>query len=114
MHSDLQKLSTYAKKVVDPKDLMTVKPLNGSKDVLVRGDCSTVSVVDKHQSLFGIKEGQFKGTGSDCDFSFGPQKAKICNETPSGIAYEGEDEEENQSSSRELFDHESQKNMDNV
>ena len=99
---------------MDPKDLMTVKPLNGSKDVLAKGDCSTVSVVDKHQSLFGIKEGQFKGTRSDCDFSFGPQKAKICNETPSGIAYEGEDEEENQSSSRELFDHESQKNMDNV
>lgn len=116
LHSDLQKLSTYAKKAVDHKDLMTVKPLNGSKDVHVRGDCSSVSVVDKHQSksLSGIKEGQFNGTGSDCDFSFGPQKAKICNETPSGIASEGEDEEENQSSSRELSDHESQKNMDNV
>jgi len=116
LHSDLQNLSTYAKEAVDHKDSMTINPLNGSKDVLGRGNCSTESVVDKHQSksMFGRQEGQLNGTGSDCDFSFGPQKAKMCNETPSEIAYEGEDEEENHSSSRELSDLESQKNMDNV
>ena len=76
LHSDLQKLSTYAKKAVDHKDLMTVKPLNGSKDVLVRGDCSSVSVVDKHQSksMFGIEEWKFNGIGSYYEFSFEPKK----------------------------------------
>lgn len=116
LHSDLQNLSTYAKETVEHKDLMTIKPLNGSNDVLGKGDCSAESVVDNHQSksMFGRQEGQFNGTGSDCHFSFGPQKAIMCNETPSEIAYEGEDEEENHSSSRELSDHESQKNRDNV
>lgn len=116
LHSDLQNLSTYAKETVDHKDLLTIKPLNGSNDVLGRGDCSAESVVDKHQSesMLGRQEGQFNGTGSDCDFSFGPQEAIMCNETHSEVAYESEDEEENHSSSRELSDHESPKNMDNV
>uniref|UniRef100_A0A0D6QWY7 Uncharacterized protein n=1 Tax=Araucaria cunninghamii TaxID=56994 RepID=A0A0D6QWY7_ARACU len=111
--SNVPELSTTVKELMGQKDSVTVKT---GTDIVATEDCSSGSVVDPQQphSMNGFAKTQSNGFGADSDFSFCPQIGKLCNETPVETAYEGGDEQEVLSSSRELSDHECQRNMDNA
>lgn len=106
------------KESTDQKDSMTVKAATA---LLTAEDTSRVSfssgpIVDQDQtiSVVDLAKTQLNGLETDSDLVLGPEIVEICSETPVEIAYEGGDEEEIHSSSRELSDHGSQRNMDDT
>ncbi|KAH9298465.1 hypothetical protein KI387_030147, partial [Taxus chinensis] len=113
-----QQLSKTFKEVMDRKDSMTVK---AATDVFTTENTYTIcfsngSIVDQHRSksMVDLAKTQLNGLGADSDSGLGPQIVNLYNEAPVEIAYEGGDEQEILSSSRELSDHESQRNMDDA
>lgn len=106
------------KELSDQKDSMTVKVATA---LLTAEDTSKVRfssgpIVDQDQTVSAVDlaKTHSKGLETDTDVISGPEVVEICSETPVEIAYEGGDEQEIHSSSRELSDHGSQRNMDDT